>query len=107
MLKLNGSPGVKITWTDLAESDLEKIEQYITQKNSLPVAIGVVLRIINTVELILTDHPFAGRSGRVKDTKELVIDRIPFVVVYRQVVSLNQVQVIRVLHDAQHWPESN
>ena len=31
------------------------------------------LRIINTVKLILTDHPFAESSGRVKDTKEQVM----------------------------------
>ena len=98
---------MQIRWTDLAEADLESIERYITQKNCLSVAIDVVLRVINTVELVLTDQPLAGRSGRVKDTRELVIDSIPFVVVYRQVDSLNQLQIIRVLHDSQQWPEKN
>ena len=90
----------------LALADLDKIEAYITEDHSPIVAIDAVLKIIETTEIILPDHPGAGRTGRVKGTLELVIDSAPFIVFYRQVGRLNQIQILRVLHDAQQWPKS-
>ena len=97
---------MRLKWTDLAADDLDHIEEYITTENSPSVAVDVVLRIINTVELVLGNHSEAGRPGRLQDTRELVIDGIPFVVIYRQVTALNQLQILRVLHDSQHWPQA-
>ena len=92
-----------LRWTEPAAQDLDKIEAYISRENSPIVAINIVLEVIETVEKILPDHPRAGRIGRVTGTRELVIDRTPFVVVYRE-CGTDQVQVLRVLHDAQQWP---
>ncbi len=97
---------MQIKWTDLAAADLDHIEDYIAKDNSSSVAINVVLRLIDATEMILPDHPGAGRMGRVKGTRELAINGIPFTVVYRQMDSLNQLQILRVLHDAQQWPPS-
>ena len=41
--------------------------------------------------------------GRVKGTRELVIDGIPFIAIYR-IVGASQLQILRVLHDTQQWP---
>lgn len=95
---------MRLKWTDLAEIDLEKIEIYITQENSPIVAIDVVMNIIDSVHLILPDHPRAGRQGRLKSTRELAIDGVPFIAVYREHVSTNCIEILRVLHDAQQWP---
>lgn len=95
---------MQIKWTDLASNDLDAIENYITTENS---PIDVILRIINVTELVLTNHPNAGRFGRLKGTRELVIDGVPFLAVYRQLERLNQIQILRVLHDAQQWPSAN
>jgi len=65
------------------------------------------LRIIKVTELILTNQPNAGRFGRLKGTRELVIDGLPFLAVYRQLERLNQIQILRLLHDAQQWPSAN
>ena len=97
---------MRLKWTDLALEDLDHIEAYITEDNSPSVAIDIVLKVIDTTEMILPDHPDAGRIGRVKGTRELVIDGIPFIVIYRQVEGLNQIQILRLLHDAQQWPKS-
>ncbi len=88
-------------WTDLADTDLEKIEAHITQENSPIVAIDVVMKIIDSAHLILADHPRAGRQGRVKNTRELVIDGLPFNVIYRESISTNCIEILRVLHDTQ------
>lgn len=95
---------MQLKWTNLAEVDLDDVEAYIAKQNSPVVAIDVVLNIIDITEKILLDHPSAGRLGRVRGTRELVIDGVPFVVIYRQVVKLQQLEVLRVLHDAQQWP---
>jgi toxin ParE1/3/4 len=97
---------VQLKWTESALTDLDQIEAWIAEDNSPSVAIDVVWSIIDATELILPDHPRAGRSGRVKDTRELVISGQPFIVIYRLVEQTNQIRILRVLHDAQNWPES-
>ncbi len=98
---------MQLKWTDFAEIDLDKIEVHITQENSPIVAIDVVMNIIDSVHLILPDHPRAGRQGRLKNTRELVIDGVPFIVIYRENISTNCIEILRVLHDAQQWPTAN
>jgi addiction module RelE/StbE family toxin len=95
---------VQLKWTDLAAKDLDNIETYIATENSPLTAVDVVLKVMDSSELILSNHPQAGRPGRVSGTRELVIDGIPFILIYRIVDRLGQVQILRVLHDAQQWP---
>jgi len=52
----------------------------------------------------LVRHPELGRTGRIKGTRELVVSRTPFVVIYRVRSELKRVEILRVLHVAQHWP---
>lgn len=92
---------MQLKWTDLADSDLEKIEAHIAQDSSPTVAIDVVMNIIDSTNLILPEHPRAGRQGRLKNTRELVIDGLPFIVIYRENISTNYIEVLRVLHNAQ------
>ena len=95
---------MQLKWTDLANDDLDQVEAYIARENSIVVAIDVVLTIIDTTEMMLSNHPAAGRSGRVKNTRELVINGVPFIVIYREVKTLQRIEILRVLHDAQQWP---
>ena len=97
---------MRLKWTDLADIDLEKIEAYIANENSSLVAIDVVMDVIDSVYLILPDHPGAGRQGRLKSTRELVIDGLPFIVIYREDTRTNGIQILRVLHDSQQWPSA-
>jgi toxin ParE1/3/4 len=50
----------------------------------------------------LREHPLMGRPGRESGTRELVISRTPFIVIYR--VTARRVEILRVLHGAQQWP---
>lgn len=67
-------------------------------------AIDVVMSIIDSVHLILPKHPRAGRQRRVKDTRELVIEGLPFIVIYREYVTADCLEILRVLHESQQWP---
>jgi len=94
---------VQLKWTDLVDIDLEKIEAHISKENSPAVAIDVVMRIIDSVYLVLPEYPRAGRQGRVKNTRELVVNGVPFIVIYRERVNSSYIEILRILHDAQQW----
>jgi plasmid stabilization system protein ParE len=46
--------------------------------------------------------PYRGRYGRIEDTRELVVPRLPYLVVYQ--ISEERLVVLNVLHGAQRWP---
>jgi addiction module toxin, RelE/StbE family len=52
----------------------------------------------------LIRHPESGRIGRVDGTRELVIDRTPYIAAYR--IAGDTVRILRVLHGAQQWPNA-
>jgi plasmid stabilization system protein ParE len=51
----------------------------------------------------LARFPEMGRPGRIEGTRELVISRTPYIAAYR--ILGGTVQILRVLHGAQQWPE--
>jgi toxin ParE1/3/4 len=50
----------------------------------------------------LCDFPEIGRLGRLAGTRELVINRTPFIAIYR--TRPDSIQILRLLHGAQLWP---
>jgi toxin ParE1/3/4 len=83
-----------------AEKDIRNQLEYVAQHNpDAAVALGDA---IDTAILRLADHPRLGRLGRVRETRELVVARTPYVIVYR--FDLTDVRILRVLHGAQRWP---
>ncbi|RRD69136.1 type II toxin-antitoxin system RelE/ParE family toxin [Desulfovibrio sp. OH1186_COT-070] len=52
----------------------------------------------------LAKRPEMGRPGRVFGTRELVIERYPYIVPYR--IRGREVQIIRVFHTSQRPPEA-
>jgi plasmid stabilization system protein ParE len=63
--------------------------------NSPLIAIDVVMNIIDSTHLVLAEHPRAGRQGRVKNTRELVIDGLPSIVIYREQVAQSCIEICR------------
>ena len=92
---------MKVVWFKKAIWDLESAKNYITQDDPLA-AQQVVSRIKETVSL-LSEQPGIGRPGRVPNTKELVVDRTPYILPYR--VRDNRIEILRVLHAARQWPK--
>lgn len=60
------------------------------------------MKIESQVERLIA-YPNSGRVGRVEGTRELVINRTPFIVGYR--VTADSVLILRVLHGAKQWPD--
>ncbi|MGV8125443.1 MAG: type II toxin-antitoxin system RelE/ParE family toxin [Candidatus Xenobiia bacterium LiM19] len=93
---------MQIVWTEAASQDLESIAAYIGADKPRAAALQV-LRIIDAVESFLEQNPGTGRSGRVLNTRELVIPGTKYIVAYR--VRHRSLQILRVLHGAMKWPE--
>lgn len=51
----------------------------------------------------LEKHPNAGRQGRVFGTRELVIDRYPYIIPYR--VREDIVEILRIFHTSRKPPQ--
>jgi toxin ParE1/3/4 len=93
---------VRVRWLDQAVEDLKAIRAYIARDN--PSAAADVAQRIRDAVKILGDYPAAGRAGRVPNTRELVVAGTPYLLPYR--VIAESVEILRVLHGAQQWPES-
>lgn len=57
---------------------------------------------INQQVRMLTEFPTLGRKGRIPGTRELVINRSPFILIFR--VRKARIEILRMLHGAQRWP---
>lgn len=89
-----------LDWLPAANDNRFEQLDYIAQDSPLA-AIGQDEEIERQVNMLL-QQPKMGRIGRLKGTRELVISRTPFIVVYR--LQTHRIEVIRLLHSSQKWP---
>ena len=94
---------MRILWLDQAESDLDGIADSLIERD--PEAALRVYEAIRQQVGLLADQPAIGRAGRVKDTRELVISRTPYIVAYTVDRRIDAAIILRVLHGARLWPE--
>jgi toxin ParE1/3/4 len=91
-----------LEWSVFARSDRKSIFDYIEADN--PQAAITLDERIEECILNLVQFPLMGRTGRIEGTRELVINRTPYVAAYR--VTGETITILRVLHGAQQWPDS-
>ncbi len=91
-----------ITWTRPAIRDLQSLRAYIARdKPSAAVRqVTIILAAVAGLELF----PDSGRMGRRSGTRELVIGKTPYLAIYR--VRGERLEVLRILHGRQAWPNS-
>ena len=80
-----------------AATDLIAIHDYIAADNPVA-ASAVILRIRQSVERLLL-FPKSGRLGLVPGTRELIVPKLPSIVVYQ--ISEELIDIIAVAHAAQ------
>ena len=83
-----------------AEADLDSIAEYFGGRNAA--ATEVMLARVSAAMQLLATHPRIGHQGRASGTRELVVTRTPFVLVYT--TDGETLIVMRVLHAQQQWP---
>lgn len=94
----------QLRWTEPASADFLGIVEWIGAQNPKAAA-RVGRRILDAVE-DLAAHPYLGKPGRVAETRELVVTRFPYVIVYTIEAGPGEptVAILRVLHGAMLWP---
>lgn len=93
---------MRLQWLPRARAAREAAIEYIAQDNPRA-ALGQLDEIERQTDL-LPLHPDMGRSGRKKGTRELVINRTPFILVYRVKRRAKRIEIVHFLHGAQQWP---
>jgi toxin ParE1/3/4 len=93
---------VRLVWSTESAEDLAALRAFIAA-DSPSAAKRVVRRIAEMAETLPPQNPEIGRRGRAPGTRELVISQTPFLVAYR--VHNETVEVLRILHGAQRWPD--
>lgn len=91
-----------IAWLPKAIANMDELIDYIAEEN-MRAAIEQDSSIEAQVNHLVA-HPELGHAGRKKGTRELVIARTNFVVIYRVRPKAKRVEIIRVLHSSQAWP---
>jgi toxin ParE1/3/4 len=92
---------MRLEWSAYALADRIAIFDYI-EADSPQAAVAVDERIREQVE-VLARFPQSGRPGRIEGTRELVINRTPYIVAYR--ITGETVRILRVLHGSRRWPD--
>lgn len=93
---------MKVIWGDTAKRDLRELVAYISQE-SVQAAELVSRRILEAAEL-LGQMPRIGRPGRVKGTRERVVGRTRYLLVYK--IASGRIDLLRVYHGARRWPST-
>lgn len=91
-----------IVWLPTAIRNRDDLIEYIAKEN--PTAAIGQDQLIETRVAQLENHPGLGRAGRKQGTRELVISRTSFVVIYRVKPKAKRIEILRVLHSSQQWP---
>jgi len=93
---------MQVRWLRKAIQNLNTEAEYIAQEN--PTAAAEMFEYVKAKVEALSDFPASGRPGRVPGTRELVIDRYPYLVPYR--VAGDELHVLRVFHTRRKPPKA-
>ena len=94
---------MRVRWLRTALRNLDVEASFIAEEDPSAARL-IVQRMLNAVQM-LPDQPPLGRSGRVPNTRELVVLMTRYIVPYR--VRDETIEILRVFHTArrppQHW----
>lgn len=93
---------MNLAWTPRARVERSDAIDYIAQDNP-SAALSQLDRIEQQTDMLI-GHSEIGRAGRKQGTRELVISRTLFIVVYR--IKGERIEVMRLLRGSQQWPPS-
>ena len=91
---------MRVEWSAPAEADLDSIIAYVAA-HSVVSALRLQDRLIDAAE-DLARLSARGRPGRIIGTRERVLSRTPYILVYE--VEDGVVSVLHVFHGARDWP---
>jgi plasmid stabilization system protein ParE len=93
---------MRIVWTEPALCDLHSLRGYVAQNK--PFAADRQVGLILAAVAGMAEFPGSGQAGRGKWARELVVGKTPNLIPYR--LREDKIEVLRVLHGRQRWPET-
>lgn len=93
-----------IIWSDDALNDVELAKKYYIQEGDKVLARHFLTEVQQKI-LQLYDLPHLGRIGEVFGTKELILQKFPFKVIYK--IQESHLFVIAFIHQKQLYPKNN
>jgi len=93
---------MKLKWTTFALQDIVQLHDYIAE-DSPEAAQKTVSIIHDAATQMLKKYPEAGRPGRCRGARELILSRAPYIIVY--VIKGDEVQIVSVIHTSMKWPD--
>ena len=90
-----------VNWTTEAIADLKSLRSYIA-KDKPGAAREVALHISKVAEILLAENPELGDPGRVPGTRELVVSKTQYIIVYA--VENEIIEILRVYRSSQQRP---
>ena len=92
---------MQVRWTHSAVADLTGIFDYLSEHQSSDLAERVIRAVFEAAQS-LGAFPKKGRTGREPDTRELVIQRYPYIVIYT--LKEDALEILTVLHTSRKFP---
>jgi addiction module RelE/StbE family toxin len=92
---------VRLVFAQRFRDELRREYRFIRERNGVA-ATDVRSRILETVKRLKT-FPQSGRSWRTEGTWELLIPRLPYIVIYE--IDGDRVVVLTLFHTAREFPE--
>ena len=90
----------QLEWSKRSIDDRKKIARFYSEEASLFIANEADLRIVEAAHRALR-RPFSYREGKRSGTREYVMRRFPYILVFR--VQATKVSIVRVLHQAMSY----
>jgi toxin ParE1/3/4 len=92
---------VKVIVREAAGADLQRIYQWI-EKDSPDNARSVVERILDAIENNIPAFPYIGRIGKADGTREWMVRKLPYIIVYSVDDAREAVTILAIAHGAQN-----
>lgn len=90
---------MRLRYTPHVRGQLENIARYIAERDpTASVRVGVQ---IHRTALLLTEFPLLGYESELDGVREIVVPRIPYVLLYRIAKNKEAVEIIGIYHTAQ------
>jgi len=91
---------MKIKVTPKANRDIESIYHYITERSDISTAKKVLVSLEVMLDH-LAEYSQLGKDGRVKNTRELIVPKLPLVIVYK--IYSDHIAITAIMHTSKKW----
>ena len=89
-----------VIWSQPARDSFYSHIEYLLERS--PDGARHVASAVLEAICLLEDNPFLGRQGRWENTRELVVEKYPYIVAYR--INADLVEILYIHHTRQAWP---